>query len=249
MSLLPGNIHSAWSGFLTENIVGMLENIEKLLVGDFNPIKTKVLRFLQTDLNRMKIIVLGQDPYPEAGVATGRAFEVGTLKSWDMPFRQVSLKNFIRLIYKTQKGISDYDDIPTFSQISKEIINGEFGILNPPELFDDLEKQGVLFLNTSFTVDPGKPLSHKEIWHPFTRLLLSYISHSRPDINWFLWGKKAQEFRTSIMADLDISKAFDSHGKFYESRHPMMCSKTYSDDFLKSNCIEKTINIISWTGI
>ncbi len=238
MSLLPKQIHSSWNEFLDKNTLMLLSEIEKAIGDVYSPEKDKILRFLETDVSEIKIIVLGQDPYPEAGVATGRAFEVGTLNSWTEPFRQVSLKNIIRLIYITKKGISGYNNIPTYTRIIEETKCGNFELAEPADLFDSLEKQGVLFLNTYFTVIPGKPLSHKDVWQNFTEKLLLWISGNNPGLFWFLWGKNAQSF-----------KSFISNGNFYESRHPMMCSETYPDDFLKSDCIRNTMDIVNWTGL
>jgi len=238
MSLLPQNVHPSWNGFLSDDILKQLSEIEEVIGVEYTPQKYKVLRFLETDLSAIKIIILGQDPYPEAGAATGRAFEVGTLDSWSKPFRQVSLKNFVRLIYKSEKDIDSYDMIPTFSQIIGEMKKGAFRLAGPDRLFSSLEKQGVLFLNTYFTVIPGKPLSHKEIWQDFTERLLLWISSNNPEMIWFLWGKNAQRFGHFI-----------SKGKIYESRHPMMCSDLYDDDFLKSNCMKETSDLVDWTGL
>jgi len=238
MSLLPQNVHPSWNGFLTSDILALLDGIETAIGDRYQPQKDKILRFLKTDFTNVKIIILGQDPYPEDGVATGRAFEVGTLESWFQPFRQVSLKNIIRLIYISEKGIGSNSKVPTFSGILAEMKKGNFKLAEPAQLFSCLEKQGVLFLNTYFTVIPGKPLSHKEIWQSFTERLLIWISSKNPEINWFLWGKNAQSFKPFIL-----------HGNFYESRHPMMCSETYSDDFLKSDCVKKTSDLVNWTGL
>ncbi|NLE23966.1 MAG: uracil-DNA glycosylase [Clostridiaceae bacterium] len=238
MSLLPKHVHRSWSNFLSPEIIHIIDSIESQLDNDFSPEKHRVLRFLETDLNNLKIVILGQDPYPEKGKATGRAFEVGGLNTWDEPFRQVSLKNIVRLIYKSYKGIENYNDIPKFSAILDEIKEGNFKIADPPDLFESLENQGVLFLNTCFTVSPGKPLSHTGIWQDFTEKLLLWLSNANPDFIWFLWGKNAQAYKTIIL-----------NGKFYESRHPMMCSETYQDDFLKSNCIHFTKKTVNWTGI
>lgn len=235
--MLPCNVHSSWNDFLSDDILSLLEKIEDQISDNFHPDREKVLRFLTTDLTRLKVIVLGQDPYPEKGVTTGRAFEVGTLESWNQPFRQVSLKNFIRLIYKTYKGIETYKEIPTFSRIAEEIRKGNFLLPGPKMIFDHWEGEGVLFLNTSFTVVPGSPMSHKAIWAPFTRELLPWIAMKNPNLCWFLWGKSAQEYRGMI-----------KNGKFFECRHPMMCAETYPDDFLKSDCIKNTMKIVNWTG-
>lgn len=238
MSLLPNNVHSSWNKFLDNDILKLLSEIENAIGDNYTPQKDKVLRFLETDFSVIKIIILGQDPYPEPGAATGRAFEVGTLDSWFKPFRQVSLKNIVRLIYISEKGIDSHNKVPAFSRITDEIKNGNFRLAEPDRLFKSLEKQGVLFLNTYFTVIPGKPLSHKEIWQGFTKRLLLWISSTNPEIIWFLWGKNAQSFKTCIL-----------NGKFYESRHPMMCSNSYPDDFLKSDCIKNTSNLVNWTGL
>lgn len=237
MSLLPTIVHPSWTEFLTSDILEILNSIEKCLGEIYNPEKERVLRFLTTDLDSFKIVILGQDPYPEPGVATGRAFEVGKLNIWYMPFRQVSLKNFIRLVYKSYNDIDAYSEIPTFSKVVDDMKSGKFPIAKPHVFFNSLEKQGVLFLNTSFTVIPGEPLSHRELWLPFTKKLISYISHLKPELNWFLWGKSAQKFKNYI-----------SNGIFYECRHPMMCSQTYADDFLKSECIKKTMKLVNWLG-
>lgn len=237
MSLLPGEIHPSWNGFLTPYGYDLLHDIEKHLSEPFSPDKEKMLRFLSTDFDHTKIVILGQDPYPEKGVAVGRAFEVGALRSWDQPFRQVSLKNIIRLIYRSINDVQDYNDIPTFKQILEEIKSGKFLIADPPEWFNSLEKQGVLFLNTCFSVEPGRPLSHRELWQPFSEKLIEWISQKNPELYWFLWGNNAKEF-----------KPFICKGRLFESKHPMMCSDSYSDDFLKNDCIRKTMKIIDWTG-
>lgn len=237
MSLIPRRQHPSWDAFLTEDVSKLLSSIETAIGEDYSPIQNNVLRFLETDFSNIKIVILGQDPYPEKGRATGRAFEVGDLNTWDQPFRQVSLKNIVRLIYKTINKIEQYEHIPKFSEIVNEIKSGEFPFATPSQLFKSLEEQGVLFLNTSFTVYPGKPLSHFEIWQPFTNRLISWISNEEPNLSWFLWGKNAIAY-----------KALIESGKFYESRHPMMCSAKYPDDFLKNKCIYETMDIINWIG-
>jgi len=180
---------------------------------------------------------LGQDPYPEKGRATGRSFEVGDLRDWNDKFRQVSLKNIIRLIHKNYNNIEDYNEIRKFSTIQEEIKNKNFIILQPDEIFKSWEKQGVLMLNTYLSVESGKPGSHIAIWEDFSESLLRFISSSNKSINWFLWGKQAEEKSQYIIS-----------GNKYISRHPMMCSEKYKDDFLKSNCFKDTMNIIDWLG-
>ncbi|WP_210470325.1 uracil-DNA glycosylase [Sporosarcina sp. 6E9] len=236
--ILPKEVHSSWDSFITEEILAELKVIENEIGNNFNPSDPdKLLRFLSVDVDNVKVIWLGQDVYPAKGVATGRSFEVGGLNDWLEPFRQVSLKNIVRLIYKNYTGISDYKDIKKFSEIQKEIKNGSFQIKPPNNIFDSLENQGVLFLNTSFTCEVGEANSHKIIWRAFSKKVLNYISTKNPDIKWFLWGKEA------ISTKEDIPE-----GVFFESRHPMMCSEKYQDDFLKFDGFKATMSEINWLG-
>lgn len=235
MSLIPIDAHSSWKKFLTDEIINELNNIETKIGSNINPAHDNVLRFMKNNLNDIKVVILGQDPYPEKGRATGRAFEVGDLQSWNQKFKQVSLKNIIRLIYKNYNGISEYSDIKKFSEIQTEIKEGRFSILPPDKIFKSWEKQGVLLLNTYLSVEAGVTGSHISIWQNFSEKLLKFISEENRNINWFLWGRMAED-----------KKQYIKYGKYYISRHPMMCSEIYEDDFLRSDCFKDTMDIINW---
>jgi uracil-DNA glycosylase len=237
MSLIPIDFHSSWNDFLCDEVREELKEIENKIGKNINPDYENVLRFLKCDLNKIKVVILGQDPYPEKGRATGRAFEVGDLHSWNDKFRQVSLKNIIRLIHKNYNNIYEYNKILKFSEIQREIAEGKFGIAPPDRLFKSWEKQGVLLLNTYFTVECGVTGSHISIWEPFSCRLLDYISRENKNISWFLWGKSSEEKSRYIKS-----------GRFYVSRHPMMCSERYEDDFLRNDCFKDTMGIINWLG-
>jgi uracil-DNA glycosylase len=235
--LLPQDISPSWASFVTDEIIDLLNKIEISINDNYTPAKEKIMRFLTTDLDRATVCIIGQDVYYQPGVATGRAFEVNGLNLWDDKFKQVSLKNILRLIYKTYKEISCYEEIKKYTDIVKEINDGTFAILQPNKWFDSLEKQGVLFLNSSLTCKINAPNSHSKIWKDFSSKLFSYISMQRPDLYWFLWGKEAIS-----------TKQYISHGIIYESRHPMLCSAKYINDFLKSVCFKETMNIVNWLG-
>jgi uracil-DNA glycosylase len=229
-------INPSWNSFLTVDAIELLIKIEKEVgASNFTPPSTRVLNFLTVPLQHVKIIILGQDPYPQQGVATGRAFEVGTLKTWNQTFNNISLKNIVRAIYFTY-----HNEYLKFSQI-KKLMGTSFLIKNPDELFIDWEKQGVLLLNTSFTCETGKSNSHEKNWKPFTLKLLHHISVNYPNIIWFLWGNNAKE----IVSGLNLKNKF-------ESMHPMMCyhAPGRDDDFLfgKTNPFTETKHIINWPG-
>lgn len=230
--------HSSWSEFLNEETIAKLHEIDRKIGDNINPEPENVLRFLNNDLKSIKVVILGQDPYPEKGRATGRAFEVGDLHDWNDKFRQVSLKNIIRLIHKNYNNIEAYNEIKKFSTIQEEIKSNKFNILAPDQIFKSWENQGVLMLNTYLSVEAGKPGSHIDIWEDFSISLLKFISSANKSISWFLWGKQAEDKAQYILS-----------GKKYISRHPMMCSGKYEDDFLKSSCFKDTMKLINWLGV
>ncbi|MFI3209718.1 MAG: uracil-DNA glycosylase [Peptostreptococcaceae bacterium] len=238
--MLPKNVHSSWNDFLTDEILNEIKEIESKIGDDFNPYpKEKALRFLSINLYEVKVLIQGMDPYPaeNSKVATGRSFEVGNLYSWNDKFRQVSLKNIVRLLYKNYNNIEEYSNIKKFSEIQKEILSGEFKILPPNEIFESWEKQGVLCINIYPTCKKGETGSHKVLWKDFSVKLIEYISNTNPYIRWFLWGSESIS-----------SKDYIKKGIIVESRHPMMCSEKYPEDFLKSNCFKDTMNNINWLG-
>ena len=231
-------IDPSWNQFLTNEIVNTIKEIEQSILDqdtEFTPNASRVLRFFNIPVDQVKVLILGQDPYPQKGVATGRAFEVGILKSWEEKFNNVSLKNIVRAIYYTYKK-----QYLKYSEIKKEI-GLFFQLKSPDQLFVSWEKQGALLLNTSFTCKVGKPNSHEKLWKPFTNQLLKYIVEKNQNIIWFIGGNNAK----SIINGITIQHKL-------ESMHPMMCynKEGRDDDFLfgKINCFSETKNLINWLG-
>ena len=229
----------SWNEFLSNDILIMLKRIEKQIGDDYTPDDINVLRFLHMDVKNIKVVILGQDPYHSTykdnlKVANGRAFEPENLYDWHDKFRQVSLKNIIRLIHKSINEIEEYDDILKYNEIVKEIDYGRFNLKRPHDFFNSIENQGVLLLNTAFTTKLHQANAHKKLWEPFTIELIKFLNSK--DIYWFLWGKNSLDYEEYI------------EGIKIISNHPMMCSKKYENDFLKSSCFKDTKNIINWLG-
>jgi len=230
------SVHDDWNPFLTTEIRELIIRIEdEILPKEITPSGNKVLRFLEFPLQSAKVIILGQDPYPQPGAATGRAFEVGTLRSWNQPFRNISLKNILRAIYNAYSG-----EVLKFSELKQKLDN-EFPVLSPAKLFQHWESEGVLLLNTSFTCTPRKPGSHRKNWEDITHILLNYINDNATGATWFLWGNHAREATDKLHLEKSIY-----------TMHPMMCCNLpeRENDFLygKKNCFEPFIGKIDWTG-
>lgn len=120
-----------------------------------------------------RVVLLGQDPYPQKGVATGLAFgnKIGTVKI--SPSLQV-----------LKESVIDY---------TKYHSNPKFDIT-----LEDWAKQGVLLLNSALTVEVNKPQSHTLLWRPFIADLLNKLSNYRSGIVYILLGKQAQSFKPYI---------------------------------------------------
>lgn len=107
------NWHESWNDFMNENTISILNTIEeKIKDVDYYPRKEKVLRFLNTDLNNIKYIIVGMEPYPSfdnvnnCPQATGRSFEVSEIlgKDWNYKIKQSSLRNILKAIYFNETG-------------------------------------------------------------------------------------------------------------------------------------------------
>jgi uracil-DNA glycosylase len=61
-----------------------------------------------------------------------------------------------------------------------------------------LANQGVLLLNSAFTVEVNKPGTHYDIWKPFMNIVIDTINYNKSDIVFILLGKVAQQFEDMI---------------------------------------------------
>lgn len=121
---------------------------------------------LQTPYEKVKVVIVGQDPYHGKGQAHGLSFSV--LPGITMP---PSLKN----IYKEIK-----DDVGG----------------HPPKdgCLLHWAEQGVLLLNATLTVRAGEPKSHYgKGWERFTDAIIDVLVQKEDPIVFLLWGKSAQE--------------------------------------------------------
>ncbi|MEY4834461.1 MAG: Uracil-DNA glycosylase [Bacteroidota bacterium] len=123
--------------------------------------------FEKCNLNDLKVVIIGQDPYHGEGEANGLCFSVN--EGIKIP---PSLKNIFAEIN------SDFDSIflPTNGNLER------------------WAQQGILLLNASLTVRKDEANSHKHLkWNVFTDNLIDYISREYENIVFLLWGSFAQK--------------------------------------------------------
>lgn len=145
------------------------------------PSKEDVFNVFKMPLGAVKVVILGQDPYPD-GSCNGYAFAVN--KETKIP---ASLKI-----------------------IKEEIITSGVERQGDPEIAEwrtlqHWRQQGVFLLNTALTVPVGNAGGHIGQWMWFTRQLIEAMSTVIQPI-WMLWGSKAQAFDGYILGGKNVNK-------------------------------------------
>jgi uracil-DNA glycosylase len=168
--------------------------------------------FKMTDIDNLKVVILGQDPYHEENQAHGLAFSVLCKK---LP---PSLKN----IYKE--------------------IESDLGVkVNQDGNLDYLASQGVLLLNTLLTVREHEAFSHKGYgWEIFSDDVIKYLNKINRPIVFILWGAPAisKEIYLNNPMHYIIKSPHPSPLSAYRG---FFGSKPFSkcNEFLKANNIEE----------
>ena len=153
--------------------------------------------FDKCPFDRLKVVVIGQDPYHGPGQANGLCFSVAD----GVPFPP-SLQNIF-------KEVSDDTGTPIPSTGN----------------LDRWAEQGVLLLNAILTVRSGAPASHSKIgWENFTDAVIRCISDNCDGVVFMLWGNFARSKRELIDAQkhLVLEAAHPSplaRGAFFGCRH------------------------------
>ncbi|RRD36637.1 uracil-DNA glycosylase [Leucobacter sp. OH2974_COT-288] len=173
--LLQAGVHPSWLPAFT-NCAAELEQVLAAVARERTqalvlPPPGQVFRALRVDPALVRVILLGQDPYPTPGHPTGLAFSVAPEVTRLPP----SLCNIF------QELAADLDV--------------------PPPTVGDLTpwvRQGVLLLNTALTVQAGQAGSHAALgWRPVVCAVLEFLARRHQQgqpLVAVLWGKQAQQF-------------------------------------------------------
>lgn len=124
-----------------------------------------------TPFEAVKVVIIGQDPYPNKRHAHGLAFSIPK-ETTDIP---QSLRNIL-------KELED-----------------DLGIKATGGNLAKWAKQGVMLLNYTLTVEEGKSNSHKSIgWNKLTKEIIQLINTRKNNIVFLLWGRFAQNLCKNI---------------------------------------------------
>ena len=139
----------------------------------FTPTLKQMFRaFEECPVNELKVVIVGQDPYPGLGIADGVAF---------------SCSNTMEL----QPSLSYMLD-----EVNRTVYNG-----HPGSLDVDLTRwsnQGILMLNTALTTTVGKIGQHYALWKPFMAYLFDYLTWNESGLVYIYMGKQAKEWSEAL---------------------------------------------------
>ena len=176
----------------------------------FPPAEDIFTAFHLTPLSKVKVLLLGQDPYHNDRQAHGLSFSV-------LP-EQADIPPSLQNIYKEQ-----HDDLgctmPTHGYLKK------------------WAEQGVLLLNTVLTVRAHQPNSHQgKGWERFTDAVIQAVNAQDRPIVYFLWGKPAQSKRSMLTNPKHLvltaphPSPLSAHRGFFGCKH-----FSQANEFLKAN--------------
>lgn len=219
--------HTDWYGLLNHFITKseFQEILEKLVFEveegkRFVPkIKNTLNAFKECSFKDLKVVVIGQDPYPwlyknhpDGTVADGLAFSCGN---------SMKIQPSLEYIYNAM-GKEPDDRNPDLKYLAN---------------------QGVLLLNSAFTVEVNKPGTHYHIWKPFMNIILDTICYNKSGIVFILLGKVAQQFEDMITEDNLILKASHPASAGY-NKGVWNCEDVFNktNEYLK----ERGKTIIQW---
>jgi uracil-DNA glycosylase len=161
--------------------------------------------FWNTPFSKVKVIILGQDPYHGAGQAHGLSFSVE---------EGVKIPPSLQNIYK---------EIEAEFEIKKDFTSGNL---------ENWTKQGVFLLNSVLTVVANSPASHqKKGWEGFTDFVISKLSDEKENLVFMLWGNFAKskasliDERKHLILSAPHPSPFSAHTGFFGCNHFKLCNQ------------------------
>ena len=203
-------MHESWKEFLNSEFKKpYFVELSKFLHEEYEkktifPKKELVFRAFATDLNDVKVVILGQDPYHTPGAAEGLAFSVPN--SQPIP--------------------------PSLINIYKEIDSDIGHHNNPTGHLKNWQDQGVLLLNTVLTVEAHKAGSHRgKGWETFTTEVIKYLNDNSEHLVFLLWGRDARNKKSLIdtskhlVLEVPHPSPLSAYSGFFGCKHFSKCNE------------------------
>jgi len=161
----------------------------------------------------VRVVILGQDPYPCAAFATGRAFEAGNVARWrelEKMFSK-SIRTWMQLIAAARTGDAGYiGSTADWERLIADIEAGRIDLEPAAEITDRWERQGVLLLNSSFTLsrfavegDAHQVRGHLPLWRPVVTAVLRHVAARGTPVVFMGFGGQAAD----ALAEAGITEA------------------------------------------
>lgn len=151
----------------------------------------------------VRVVLLGQDPYPEPAAATGRAFEIGNALIWrdlDRMFSK-SIRAWTQMLMAARHERPDLSEsFAAWPKMLAEIESGALEIEAPAEMAGRQEAEGVLLLNSSLTlsrfrrdIDPHQSRGHVPFWAPLIQTALRHVAGQGRPVVFVALGQAAAD--------------------------------------------------------
>lgn len=212
-------MHESWKPFLrSEFDKPYFQELSEFLHAEYNtktifPPKQLVFSAFATDLDEVKVVILGQDPYHTPGAAEGLAFSV--------PPRQPVPPSLVNIYKEIDADIGHH--------------------ANTTGSLRNWQVQGVLLLNTVLTVEAHKPKSHSgKGWEIFTTEVIKYLNSTRPHLVFILWGRDARNKKSLIDSSKHLilesphPSPLSAHAGFFGNHHFSKANEFLENNGLKS---------------
>jgi len=173
----------------------------------FTPAFKQLFRaFEECPVDKLKVIMIGQDPYPQPLVADGISFSCSNTNK-----AEASLRYILNAVI---------DTVPAADQ----------------DVIDDLTKfnlvrwsnQGVLMLNSALTTEIGKTGRHVDQWKSFINYIIDMLNFQQSGLVYCLMGKQAQSFEDIISENHAVIKSTHPAHAAYLKQHKWDCNDIFN---------------------
>ncbi len=173
--------------------------------------------FAACPLDSVKVVIIGQDPYHGPGQAHGMSFSV-------------------------RPGVKPP---PSLQNIFKELVDDVGGEMPTSGYLEPWAKQGVLLMNTSWSVRRGQAGSHADYgWMEFSENLLKMLNDYDQPLVFILWGAHAQKVGQAITNPKHL-KIATAHPSPFSANRGFFGSKPFSRTFYSSQIPLSLVNLLA----